>query len=88
MLLGAVDADTLFSGYRQLVLEEVPVLALAHTEGDEVAPSSAWKRSNTASPSPPGRPSTPESGGQLGDRGRFHWPGGEARVVDVQKEKE
>jgi alanyl-tRNA synthetase len=87
VLLDSIETDTVFSGYRQLRLEGVPILALARSQAGSMAPAERLEQGHEGIAVLPRTPFYAESGGQLGDRGRFHWPGGEARILDAQREK-
>ncbi len=86
-LLETVSGETPFFGYSELVLEEASVLALARDgQGSAELPDriSAGEEGIAVLSA---TPFYAEAGGQLGDRGWLRWSGGEAEVVDVQKEK-
>ena len=87
LLLGAVGAETLFCGYYDLVVEQASVLALARTEAQSVELADRISQGQEAIVVLDATPFYAEAGGQLGDRGRLFWPGGEAEVLDVHKEK-
>ncbi len=87
VLLEAVEGETVFSGYQELELSEVPVLALASSEGESVQWAERLSDGQEGIAVFSKTPFYAEAGGQLGDRGRLRWSSGEAEVVDVQKEK-
>ena len=87
LLFAAVEGETIFSGYDQLELSGVAVLALASSKGESARGAERLTEGQEGIAVFEKTPFYAEAGGQLGDRGRLRWSGGEAEVVDVQKEK-
>ncbi|MCP4202903.1 MAG: alanine--tRNA ligase [bacterium] len=87
LLLETVKGETAFCGYERLKLDQVPVLALTRTEGEEAELTESLTAGQEGIVVFPKTPFYAEAGGQIGDRGRLLWPGGTAEVVDVQREK-
>jgi alanyl-tRNA synthetase len=82
----AGPATSDFVGYDRLVVDEAEILAVARERDGrfEAAETLASGESGVVSLAP--TPFYAEAGGQVGDRGTLSWEGGEADVIDTQKD--
>ncbi len=78
--------STDFDGYQRLRSDGTPVLRLARLDDGGFVPVPHLKSGDSGSAVLSITPFYAEAGGQVGDRGRFEWEGGSARVLDTQKD--
>ncbi|MFQ5525596.1 MAG: alanine--tRNA ligase [Thermoanaerobaculia bacterium] len=86
-LRSVAGSETVFSGYSELTLADARVAALAIGDGDSFQLADRIAEGADGIVVLGATPFYAEAGGQLGDRGRLRWSGGEAEVNDVQKSK-